>query len=152
MRKDSFRYQTYSRRTGTITSLASYRDNLIDFESRPFPNQDIGDTINNIDSGLNYGWAAAVLAYLYNLPIGVTTLYAGRKVYTDYSVGIAFVNEENRRKGVWQKMSLLIETEARNSGALSLVRNISWDASFLNNSLSRQGYVCYSSGELVKHL
>lgn len=141
MSRDKFVYNMYSRRLGTMNKLKSHRQTLIDFQSKLFPSDDSSESEANVDSGINYSWAAVVIASLSQMPIAATTLYKGSSSVSRFSVGMAFVEETYRGRGVWGQMSDLIEEEARAMGAQFLIRNISSDVLFLQSSLLSRGYV-----------
>lgn len=121
--------------------LHNYRANLIDFESRIFPDQILSESEAKVDTGIISGWEAVVIATLGNIAVGVSTLYRGPIIVSNFSVGIAYVDENYRGNGIWYEMSTLVENEAKESGAQLLIRNISVDALFLQASLLQKGYL-----------
>lgn len=152
MKKELYWYEVFSRSAGNMQDLSLYQDSLLAFEQCLFPGQDFVDTFDYVTRGIQGSWSGAVLAFLGSIPVGVMTYEKTPLEEKSFSVGIAYVKKDDRRKGIWKKMSELVEADVRQMGAEKLKRYISIDRPYMEKSLLDSGYVAYDYPEFVKIL
>ena len=137
--KHPYSYKMFSRRNGKFNQLEQYRDTFIQFYQKQYSDpEDFQENIESVDYGLAEEWVGVALAFFGETLIGFMNFNELDEKRKIFEVGFAFVEEEHRKKGVWTKMSGMVEKEAKQMGAKYLRREISYDDEFLAKHLMQK--------------